>query len=68
MHYLEMEDTMNRVVQILMERDKITQQEAEDLVAEVRELMEDCEYDPVECEDIFMSNLGLELDYIVDII
>ena len=28
--------------------------------------LEDCNYDPSECEEIFMSELGLEMDYIID--
>lgn len=59
---------MNRVVNILMERDGCTKAEAKNIIDDVRGMMEDCEYDPDECEDIFCSELGLELDYLLDIL
>ena len=57
---------MNRVVKILMKRDGITREEAESLVAEAREALLSC--DPWEAEDILAELLGLELDYLFDII
>ncbi len=57
---------MNRIVKILMERDDITEDEAKDLLKETKQMMEDCGYDPEESERIFMENLGLEMDYIMD--
>ena len=39
---------MNRVVKILMERDDLSQAEAEGLLREVREMLEGCNYDPEE--------------------
>lgn len=59
---------MNNVVKILMERDGNTQEEAEIRVNEVREMMADCDYDPIECEEIVAGELGLEMDYIFDLI
>lgn len=57
---------VNRVVQILMERDGLTQKEAEQLVEQVRD---ECEgASPEEVEDIFMCDLGLEMDYIFDVL
>ena len=57
---------MNPVVKILMERDGMTEQEAIDLVRETKEeLMNSQCYDGT---DIIMENLGLELDYIMDIL
>lgn len=50
-----------------MERDRMTKQEATDLLHEVQDMMQECEYEPVECEAITASELGLELDYICDI-
>ena len=38
--------------------------EAKDLCLYVKKLMEDCNYDIDECEDIFTSEIGLEIDYI----
>lgn len=51
-----------------MRRDNLTQQEAEDRVLEVRQMMEDCAYDPEECVDIIQDELGLEMDYIEDLL
>lgn len=59
---------MNKVVKILMKRDNLTKQEAEDQVQEVRNMIEDCAFDPEECEQIVMDELGLEPDYIMDIL
>jgi hypothetical protein len=57
---------MNRVVKILMERDDMTRDEAERLFSEVRE--EILKADPWEAEDIMLDMLGLEMDYIFDVI
>ena len=57
-----------RIIKILMERDEISEDEAEDLVGDVKAMMADCDYDPHECELIIMQELRLELDYIFDLI
>lgn len=61
---------MNKVVKILMERDGITEQEAKNAVeqakTEIYSAVEAGNYD--EAEDIMMSLLGLEMDYIFDIL
>lgn len=61
---------MNRVVKILMERDNMTEKEANNAVAQARteiySAVEDGGYD--EAEDIMYSLLGLEMDYIMDIL
>lgn len=59
---------MNRIINILMERDGLTEKEAKDQLAEVRKMIEECNYEPVETEEIVSSELGLEMDYIFDII
>ena len=59
---------MNRVINILMRRDNLTQQEAEDRVLEVKQMMEDCNYNPEECVAIMSDELGLEMDYIEDLL
>ena len=59
---------MNRVVEILMRRDKLTKKEADKVLNDVREMMEECNYDPQECEEIMYSQLGLEMDYLYDIL
>ena len=60
---------MNRVVEILMKRDHISKSEAEALVEQTREEIEECcaqgMYDAA--EEAIYENLGLELDYVFDI-
>lgn len=57
---------MNPVVKILMERDGMTEREATDLIRKTKEeLMNSQCYDGA---DIIMENLGLEPDYIMDIL
>lgn len=56
----------NEIVRILMKRDDLTREEAEERLDEVREMIS--EADPWEAEDILADELGLELDYIFDII
>ena len=55
---------MNEVVRILMDRDGMTEKEAKQYVGECREMIMDGE-DP---EDVLQYELGLEPDYIFDII
>ena len=61
---------MNQVIKILIERDNMTYEEAESQVKEVQELLEGAlstgNYD--EAEDILADELGLEMDYIFDLI
>ena len=57
---------MNPVVKILMERDGMTEQEAVDITRETKEeLLCNC---GCYVDDIIMENLGLEPDYIMDIL
>ena len=56
------------IIRVLMERDGLTKEEAEERVEEVREMFEDCEYDSTECELILAEELGLEPDYIFDLL
>lgn len=56
----------NEVVRILMERDGLTRAEAEERLDEVREMISDA--DVWEVEDIIADELGLEMDYIFDIL
>ena len=60
----------NRVVQILMDRDNMTEAEAIRLVEGTRSELEDAMYGTslTDVEDIIMLNLGLEPDYLFDII
>jgi hypothetical protein len=56
------------IIRVLMERDGLTEEEAEERVDEVREMFEDCEYNPTECELIMAEELGLEPDYVFDLL
>ena len=68
--FFEGRKNMNRVVKILMNRDGYTKEAAYDLVNEVRAEMQDAiacgDYDLA--EEIIESDLGLEPDYIFDIL
>lgn len=57
---------MNNIVRILMKRDGLTREEANERLEEVREMIS--EADPWEAENILADELGLEMDYIFDII
>lgn len=57
---------MNKIVKILMERDDLTEAEAQEVLDEARQMAKDCEYDPMETEEIMLDELGLEMDYIFD--
>ncbi len=61
---------MNKVVEILMKRDGNTKEEAESRLAECRSLCYDCpangSYEDI--EDMIAYELGLEVDYIFDIL
>lgn len=59
---------MNNVVAILMKRDGMSRAEAVALVTEVREMIEDAGGDYDEAEQIMIDELGLEMDYIMDIL
>ena len=56
---------MNRIVEILMERDKVTDIEAKEMLENSRESVYTYGDDP---EDVLMFELGLEPDYIVDLL
>jgi hypothetical protein len=51
-----------------MERDGMSEEDAKDLVVDVKCMMAECNYNPHECELIMSQELGLELDYIFDLI
>jgi len=58
---------MNKVVEILMNRDNMPQEHAERLVRETRDeiMMLD---NPLEADDVLMDYLGLEPDYLEDVL
>ena len=55
---------MEEIIKILMKRDENTREEALSIIEDVKEMMEECNYDPEECVNIFETELGLEPDYI----
>lgn len=61
---------MERVIKILMKRDDLTYEEAKEMCEECREAMLEAidggHFD--EAEEILRGNLGLEPDYIFDLI
>ena len=58
---------MNKVIEILMKRDGISEDEAKALVDETRDEIMMCD-DPMEVDSIIMEYLGLEPDYLDDIL
>lgn len=56
------------VIGIICRRDGCSAKEAEKLISLAVSEMEACGYDSDECEDIMMNVLGLEMDYIFDIL
>ena len=61
----------DRIVAILMERDELTEEEAREQVEEVAELINEIvasggSYE--EAEEILLDDLGLEMDYIFDLL
>lgn len=57
---------MKKIVEILMERDGMNREEAKDLVKEARDLL--LSSDPWDADEIMADMLGLEPDYIMDLI
>lgn len=64
------EKKVNRIVSILMSRDNMSQDEAEHVFQNVRKEIDDAvaEGDYELVEDIMYTELGLEMDYIFDIL
>ena len=56
----------SEVVEILMKRDGLSRREAQERFNEVREMIQECNFDPFETEDILIGELGLEMDYIFE--
>ena len=59
---------MANIIKILMERDGVTEEEAKAILQNTQEMIVDCGYDPIETEEIMVQELGLEMDYILDVI
>ena len=56
----------SEVVEILMKRDGLSRHEAQEQFNEVRDMIQECNFDPFETEDILIEELGLEMDYIFE--
>lgn len=54
------------LIEILQNRDGLTKQEAKDLILQTREEL--LESDTCYADEIIMENLGLEPDYLMDIL
>lgn len=59
---------MNSIIEILMNRDGMSKEDAINKLNEVRTMISDADYNIDEVEDIIMMELGLEMDYIDDIL
>lgn len=59
---------MNKVVKILMDRDGLSEEEAIKQYEYARECIVDAQGDYTEVEDIMYGELGLEMDYIFDML
>lgn len=57
-----------RIASILCRRDGCTLEEAKERIVNALRLMEEANYGPCECEDIMQEELGLEMDYIFDLL
>lgn len=57
-----------RIAEIICRRDGCTFEEAEYSIHSCIQQMEECNYDPVTSEEIMYDHLGLELDYLMDLL
>lgn len=58
---------MKKIIKILMERDGISEEEARSLIKETRDEIAMLD-NPFEAENIIMEYLGLEPDYMFDVL
>jgi len=58
----------SKIRDILCKRDGMTPEEAQELIDQTIEEIHATDYDYEEVIDIMMSNLGLEGDYIIDLL
>lgn len=61
---------IDRIIKILMNRDDLSKEEAMEVVKETKEMVESAirSGDYTAAEDIFMEELGLEIDYMVNLL
>ena len=55
---------MKEIINILVARDGISEAEAKELIAELQDEMQECDFDYETCVDLIEDYLGLEPDYI----
>lgn len=59
---------MNKIVEHLMKRDQVTEEEAQERLTAAKELISACDYEEEETEWILRTELGLELEDLDDVI
>lgn len=59
---------MNKMVEYLMKRDQVTEEEAQERLTAAKELISACDYEEEETEWILRTELGLELEDLDDVI
>ena len=59
---------MERIIQILMRRDDLTHKEAEEVVNNALDMVYANLDHPSECEEIWMEETGLEVDYLMEVL
>lgn len=59
---------MEKVIRILMERDDLTRWRAEELINDTLDMIYDNLDDPDYCEEIWMEETGLEVDYLMEVL
>jgi hypothetical protein len=59
---------MSEIVDVLVKRDGISKKEAEEQIAEIRERIYSGEIDAFDIDDVMMDELGLEPDYIEELL
>lgn len=63
-----MKNGISNLEAVLMHRDGLTLYEARKRINNVRQMFMDCNYDADKCEQLMYDKLGVELDYLFDII
>ena len=56
------------IANILMQRDGCTKAEAYERIDDALRMFDECMFNPSDCEDILAEELGLEPDYIFDLL
>ena len=63
-----MKNGISNLEGVLMRRDGLSLYEARKKINQVRQMFMDCNYDADTCEQILYEELGVEMDYVFDII